>query len=126
MNISVLILPKFLTWIVSPILLFYYIEQATKIVFRFFSQSCHKKMYHSLSARSVLLRGCIERLTKPTTVYLSAKCMSSSTDNIVKSSYPDIDIPKISLANYLLENVKDHAEKPAVVSVVCFLIFFFF
>lgn len=81
-----------------------------------------KKMIHSLSARSISLRACLQRFSKPT-LYLSAKCMSSSTDNIVKSSYPDITVSQLSLSNYLLENVKDIVDKPAVVSVVCFLNF---
>lgn len=76
------------------------------------------RMIHSSSVRLMLTRG-LERLSKPT-VYLSAKCMSSSTDNIVKSSYPNIEISNLSLSNYLLENVNDYADKPAVVSVVYF------
>lgn len=69
------------------------------------------------SGRFMLMKRLIERYSKPS-VYLSAKCMSSSTENVVKSSYPNIEISNLSLSNYLLENVKDHADKPAVVSVV--------
>lgn len=76
-------------------------------------------MIHSSSARFMLIRGCIERLSKPT-LHLSAKCMSSSTENIIKSSYPNIEIPNLSLSNYVLENVKDYADKPAIVSIVYF------
>lgn len=68
------------------------------------------------SARSMLIRSCLERFSKPRG-YLSVKCMSGSTgNNIVRSSYPDVEISKLSLSNYLLENVKDNVDKPAIVS----------
>lgn len=76
-------------------------------------------MIHSLSARSILLRAGLQSFSK-STVYLSVKCMSSSTANIIKSTYPDIEISKLSLANFLLENVKDYADKPAIVSYSLF------
>lgn len=75
-------------------------------------------MIHSSSVRLMFMRG-LERLSKPR-VYLSAKYMSSSSENIVKSSYPNIEVSNLSLSNFLLENVNDHADKPAVVSVVYF------
>ncbi|KAG4071084.1 hypothetical protein HA402_002756 [Bradysia odoriphaga] len=71
-------------------------------------------MIHSLSARSMMLRTCIQRISKSTVYLSSVKCISSSTENVVKSSYPDVEISKLSLANYLLENVKDNIDKPAV------------
>ncbi len=77
-------------------------------------------MIHSLSARSMLLRTCIQRFPKSTVYLSSVKCMSSSSENIVKSSYPDVEISKLSLSNFLLENANDNIDKPAVVSVVCF------
>ncbi|KAJ6633142.1 4-coumarate--CoA ligase 1 [Pseudolycoriella hygida] len=70
-------------------------------------------MFHSLNVKSLFIRGCVERFSKPT-VFSSAKCMWSSSGNIVRSSYPDIEISKLSLSNYLLENVKDYVDKPAV------------
>lgn len=76
-------------------------------------------MIHSLSSKSMLFRTSIERLSK-TTVYLSSvKWMSSSTShNVIKSSYPDVEISKSTLSNYLLENIKEHTDKPAVVSMI--------
>lgn len=70
----------------------------------------------------MLLRSCLERFAKPRGC-LSVKWMSTSTGNIVKSSYPDVEISKLSLSNYLLENVKDNVDMPAIVSVVCCLMF---
>lgn len=63
-----------------------------------------------------MLRTCVGRFSKSTVHLSSVKCMSSSTEIIVKSSYPDVEIPKLSLSNYLLENVKNNIDKPAVVS----------